>query len=122
MTNAFWDDLNSDMQGNPARVQRLKLEVARIEAIDRTLNTLNEARDAQEISKAELAKKMGLNAAVVRRLFTKRGQNPQFGTVATMAAALGYRLEAVPISGETTDLDSREAFSMPVSGETPRVA
>jgi len=122
MANAFWDDLTSDMQDNPARAQRLTLEVARIEAIDHALNKLDEARDAQHLTKAELAEKIGVNPAGVRRLFTGENQNPQFGTVAVMAAALGYRLDLVPMSDGGGEPIPRDGFAMPLSRETPRVA
>lgn len=96
MTQAFWDDLQEDIRDDPQRAERLALEVARIRAIDHAVNAIDQAREANGISKAELAAKVGKNPAWMRRLFTRPGQNPQFGTVAAMAMAVGYRIELVP--------------------------
>ena len=96
MTQTFWDDLQEDTRDDPQRAERLALEVARIRAIDHAVNLIDHAREANGMSKAELATKVGKNPAWLRRLFTRPGQNPQFGTVAAMAMAVGYRIEFVP--------------------------
>lgn len=96
MTQAFWDDIQEEIRDDPQRAERLALEVARIRTIDQAVNLIDQAREANGMSKAELAAKVGKNPAWLRRLFTRPNQNPQFGTVAAMALAVGYRIEFVP--------------------------
>ena len=68
---------------------------AEIQQIDEIMRTLDERREAVGMSKAELARKIDRNPASVRRLFTSES-NPELGTVAAMAAALGCRISLVP--------------------------
>ncbi len=70
-------------------------ESARIEAIDRIVNRLDELRIARGVSKARLARVIGANDAVIRRFFTAPG-NPSFAAVAEVADALGMEIAVVP--------------------------
>ena len=72
-----------------AEVQR---ERARINAIDRIVRQLDDAREEQGLSKAELARRTGRRAEFLRRLFTAQTPNPTLETVVEVAAALDLEL------------------------------
>jgi ribosome-binding protein aMBF1 (putative translation factor) len=69
---------------------------AKIDAVDRVIRVLDEARVELGMSKAELARQISAKPEIVRRLFTVKNPNPTIGTVAKLAAVLGLRLELVP--------------------------
>ena len=72
-------------------------EQREIEAIDAIVHALDALREQQGKSKAELARAIDKNPAVVRRLLTASG-NPELRTVVAMAAALGAEVRIVPKS------------------------
>ncbi|HEY2983946.1 MAG TPA: helix-turn-helix domain-containing protein [Jatrophihabitantaceae bacterium] len=87
----FWDDLGRDLE-DPAFARQYAIESARIATIDAVVNALDEAREAEGLSKADLARAVGSEPAVVRRLFGSGRVNPTLGTLAEVAAALGLRI------------------------------
>lgn len=96
---AFWDDLVEDLK-DPELLRAYILESLRIETIDRLVNTLDEARQGSGLSKAELARAISAEPAVVRRLLSPGHRNPTIGTLTEVAAALGLRLTFEPIPDE----------------------
>lgn len=74
-----------------AEYQRMRRELAQVNAV---MRTLDELRGEAGWSKAELARQIGKNDASVRRLFTAE-VNPELRTVAAMAAALGAEIKIV---------------------------
>lgn len=90
----FLADLESGME-NPEFRDSFVRESARIAAIDRIINRLDDLRLARGISKAKLARVIGANDAVIRRFFTAPG-NPSYATVAEVADALGMEIIVVP--------------------------
>src|SRR5262249_39110801 len=58
----------------------------------RLFEQLVEAREASGLSKAEVAKRMGISRAAVERL-ESGGSNPLFATVEHYVAALGKKIE-----------------------------
>lgn len=93
----FWSDLDSDWQ-SPTFAREFALQSARVATIDAIINQLDEARESQGLSKAELARTVGANSASVRRLFSSTTANPTLGTLAEVAAALGLRVRLEPIN------------------------
>jgi transcriptional regulator with XRE-family HTH domain len=93
---AFWDDLARDLQ-DPDFLRDYVVETVRIATIDAIVNELDEAREAAGLSKAELARAISAEPAVIRRLFSASGVNPTLGTLAEVAAALGMRVALVPL-------------------------
>jgi ribosome-binding protein aMBF1 (putative translation factor) len=69
--------------------RQARAEIAQVDAVMRKLDSL---REDAGISKAELARLIGKNPSVVRRLFTAE-VNPELKTIAAIASALGARLE-----------------------------
>lgn len=66
-----------------------------IGVIDAIVNKLEARREELGMSKAELARMIGKNAASVRRVLTKP-KNPELRTVVAMADALGVEVKLVP--------------------------
>lgn len=88
---------------------------AEIDAIDRIIQALDEARQALGISKADLARMIGAKPEIVRRLFTAESPNPTIITLVKIAKALGLDLDLVP-AGEAhaaTDRGRRDLYSSP---------
>jgi len=88
---AFDRDLARDME-DPEFRTAYEAARARIDAIDTIINQLDDARERQGLSKAELARRAGTNDAVIRRLFSADGRNPTMRTVVEIAEALGLEL------------------------------
>ncbi|MCL2464114.1 MAG: helix-turn-helix domain-containing protein [Micrococcales bacterium] len=91
----FWEDLAADA-ADAQFARRYELESVRIATIDALVNQLDEARQAAGMSKAALAREVGSDPTVVRRLLSAPGVNPTLGTVAQLAAVLGLRLRLEP--------------------------
>ena len=92
MTGEFWKDLESDVT-DPAFAREFAAESVRIATIDALVNQLDEAREVAGLSKAALARAIGADPAVIRRLFSMPHVNPTIGTLAEVAAALGYKVQ-----------------------------
>ena len=71
---------------------------AEIDAIDRIVRLLDQARDKSGMTKADLARAISAKPEIVRRLFTTSAPNPTLSTVIKLARALGYALTLVPAS------------------------
>ena len=121
---AFWDDLAQDLR-DPAFARRYAIESARVATIDAFVNALDEAREVEGLSKADLARAVGSQPAVIRRLFGSGRVNPTLGTLAEVAAVLGLRitLEKAPAESAATPSSSGAARrSAPRSAGAPMVA
>jgi len=68
---------------------------AEVDEIDRIIQTLDEAREKDHLSKAELARRIDSSPEIIRRLFTSESPNPTIATTLKIARALGFRLELV---------------------------
>jgi len=70
-----------------------------IDSVDAFVRALDARREATGITKAELAKRVGMKPEVVRRLFTASEPNPTLDTVVRLAVALGCNLGLEPRVG-----------------------
>ncbi len=70
-----------------------------IDAIDAFVRALDARREEAGMTKAELAKQVGMKPEVIRRLFTASEPNPTLDTVVRLAAALDCRLGLEPRHG-----------------------
>ncbi len=85
-----------------------------IDAIDRLIRALNEAREEKNLSKADLARKIGAKPEIVRRLFTVESPNPTFSTILDLATALDLDLRLVPKKNHfATERGRRSRYSEP---------
>ncbi len=76
-----------------AEYERTRMELAQVNAV---MQRLDDLRISAGLSKAGLAREIGRNDAVVRRLFTAE-VNPELRTVAALAAALDAEIQIVPL-------------------------
>jgi len=90
-----------------AEYARMRRELAQVNAV---MQRLDDLRIGAGLSKAELAREIGRNDAVVRRLFTAQ-VNPELRTIAALATALNAEIQIVPRSGSAR---SRRRRSEPV--------
>ena|SRR5437773_10315021 len=92
---AFDRDFERNMQDPEFRTAYERTR-SRIDAIDEVVRALDAARAEQAIPKAELARRMGVQAEAIRRLFSAERPNPTMKTVVAAADALGLRVKVVP--------------------------
>ena len=69
-----------------------RLHRARIDAIDNLMRAIDEERERQHVTKAELAARIDAQPAAIRRLFSQRSPNPQIGRLVDMAHELGLEV------------------------------
>ncbi len=72
--------------------------VRRIRAVDNLVRALEAARVEQGLTKAELARRAGMQPEAVRRLFSVDRPNPTAVTLAALANVLNLELVAQPAS------------------------
>lgn len=70
---------------------------ARIAMIDGLVRALDEARQEQGLTKAELARRIGAEPAAIRRLLTTPEPNPTMATFVSAAQALGLEINVTPM-------------------------
>lgn len=77
---------------------RAELRAARehIDSVDGVVRALDVARIELGLSKADLARAVGMMPESTRRLFTMKSANPSIGTVMKLADALGLELTFTP--------------------------
>lgn len=99
MVTSF-DDLLAARLRDPEFARHYATESARIAAIDTMVNQLDQLRNAAGFSKAQLARAIGSESSVVRRLLSapRKAINPTLGTVAELAAALGMKVTLEPMT------------------------
>ncbi len=68
-------------------------DVIKLVAFAELLKALDDIRDSEHVSKAELARRVGIKPSVVSRLFNGEGKNVQLDTVADVADALDVYLD-----------------------------
>lgn len=99
MATSF-DAIVADELRDPELARHYAAESVRIAAIDAVVNELDELRESAGLSKAQLARAIGAEPSVVRRLLSAQTVNPTLGTVAELAAALGMKVTLEPMSEE----------------------
>jgi DNA-binding phage protein len=72
--------------------------------VDQLVNELDAVRQDSGLSKQELALRLQMNPAQVRRLFTKTGQNPTLKTFILVAQSMGLELALVKASAKSRTL------------------
>lgn len=68
-------------------------EVAKLVAYAELLNIFDEVRAGSQLSKAEVARRIGVKPSVVSRLLDGKGRNVQLDTIADVADALDVYIE-----------------------------
>ena len=99
MASQFWQDLQSDMR-DPEYARAYAAESIRIATIDALVNDLDALRETAGLSKAQLARAIGSDPSVVRRLLSSSSPNPTLGTITEVAAVLGMKVTLAPMNKE----------------------
>jgi DNA-binding phage protein len=93
---AFDRDLEEQIK-DPEFAREYHAARAEIATVDKATNAflrgLDKARIKRGLSKAELARRIGAEPAVVRRLLSIEGQNPTLTTLLKIAATLRMEME-----------------------------
>lgn len=105
----FWADLRERLTSDPEFARQYLLEWVKVSTVDRIVNELDAKRDELGLSKADLARAVRRDPAAIRRLLSEATGNPTLETVSGVAAAVGMKLELVPMSEE-----ERQALSDPL--------
>ncbi len=77
---------------DPEFAESYRLHRARIDAVDTLMRALDEERERQKMTKADLARRIEAEPAAVRRLFTESSPNPQIGRLVDIAHELGFEI------------------------------
>lgn len=99
MAGALWE-YHKENLADPEYAREFAVESARVRTIDAIINLLDEKREEAGLSKAALARAIGSEPAVVRRLLSASSVNPTLGTLAEVAAALGLKVVLEPMSDD----------------------
>jgi DNA-binding Xre family transcriptional regulator len=106
-TNAFANLLGETFQTEDER-RKFERDVLKIAGFAELLKALDDIREAENVSKAELARRVGNKPSVVSRLFNGEGKNVQLDTLTDVADALDVYLD-VRIRRQPKRRDSRHA-------------
>jgi hypothetical protein len=101
--SSFWEEHEQDL-ADPEYLVAFARESARIAAVDRVINRLDDQFKILGANKSKMARAAGQGEAAVRRLFTKRQEsNPTIGTIEALANQVGMRvtLEKIPKAEQT---------------------
>jgi DNA-binding phage protein len=97
-----FDRYHEKRMKSPEYAETFKREHAYTKVVDRLVNELDEIRDKLGLSKAELARKIGANPSIARRLFSTEQPNPTLSTMVKVLHAMGYELKIVPQASKGT--------------------
>jgi|ERR1700722_19339968 DNA-binding phage protein len=86
-----------ERQRDPEYVAAYRGARRSIAEIDEIMRAIDRQRVARDMSKAELARRIGVRPEAVRRLFAAKGANPTLATVVALARELDLELTAAPI-------------------------
>lgn len=96
-----------DRNGDPEYAAAHRDARRRITEIDQIMQAIDHQRVKREMSKAELARRIGVRPEAVRRLFAAKGANPTLATVVALARELDLELTAVPTQAPSTRAATR---------------
>ena len=102
-----WAELRAKtFPDGPAR-ERYERKVKSIVAVRRMLQLIDAERERAGLSKSDLARKIGVSPATVRRLFTSPTSNPTLKTIVDLFVALDLEFEVWPRDRMSNNGDSR---------------
>ncbi len=88
----------ADRMLDPAHRVEHAAATKRIRNTDAIVRALDQKREANGLSKAELARRADLPPEAVRRLFSANCVNPTLGTITALAGALNVELVLQPLA------------------------
>lgn len=87
-----FDRYFEEQMRDPEAHRAYEVSRARIDMVDGLVRGLDDAREAQGLTKSELARRLGAEPAAVRRLLTSPQPNPTMTTFVAAADALGLEV------------------------------
>ena len=99
MTTSFggkFDELRAKYVNTPEDIEHYEQTVRTVMLIRRFLMVIDAERQRAGLSKAELARRVGADPSVVRRLFSNKASNPTLKTVLDMLSTLDINVELKP--------------------------
>jgi predicted XRE-type DNA-binding protein len=106
--SVFEADLEADL-ADPAFRALYELSLAKTNAMADLLATLEERREAQHLSKAEIGRRIHRRPSAISRLLNGGDQNPTWDTLVELAYAVGCEIEV-----RVKDAPSRSRQKTPV--------
>ena len=99
MSNAqSFEQFLTEARLDPEFEPLFQAELAAIRMVDQLVAELDSGRESLGLSKQDLAQRLQMNPAQVRRMLSKGGQNPTLKTFLQVAQALGFELALVKSS------------------------
>ena len=98
MKSESFDEYLETQLASPEFEDQYLTELRLIQEIDRLVNELDRAREANQLSKEALAEKLGVNGSQIRRLFSSSEINPTMKSFLAIANALGLEIQLVSSS------------------------
>jgi DNA-binding phage protein len=99
-----FDQFLTSARRDPDFEIEFQAELSAIRIVDQLVNELDGVRQDAGLSKQDLALRLQMNPAQVRRLFTKSGQNPTLKTFLLVAQSMGLELALVKASATSRTL------------------
>lgn len=87
-----WEHLRAEILADPKNREVYDRTLREAVALRAILLQVEEARERAGLSKAELADRVGMNPAALRRLLTSETGNPTFRTMLSVFDALGLEI------------------------------
>lgn len=111
LDTGFHDRWLAEQMKDPEFSREYELACAEIEQVDNIMRQLDQLRVQAGLNKTALARRIGKNPVVIRRMFTAEA-NPELKTIAALAAALDAEITVVPHkpAGETTRQEAPKAL------------
>jgi|GraSoiStandDraft_45_1057281.scaffolds.fasta_scaffold287301_1 ribosome-binding protein aMBF1 (putative translation factor) len=91
-----WEALRERIVDTPELRERYDRTRAAVIQTRELLQQIDSERELAGLTKAALAERIGVDASVVRRLFSAEARNPTLRTVLEMADALGMQISIRP--------------------------
>lgn len=95
-TTGRWAEMRERIVKTPELREQYERTKHTIASTRQVLMEIDDERQRAGLSKAELARRIGMTPSVIRRLFSSKSSNPTLGTVINMAGALGMEIELKP--------------------------
>ncbi|MBI4322419.1 MAG: helix-turn-helix domain-containing protein [Chloroflexi bacterium] len=91
-----FDELRAKYANTPDEIEHYEKTVRTVMLIRRFLMVIDAERKRAGVSKAELARRIGADASVIRRLFSSKSSNPTLRTVLDVLSILNIDIELRP--------------------------
>lgn len=95
-TTGRWAEIRERILDTPESQERYERKKRAIIQTRQILMEIDAARERLGLSKAELARRIGADPSVVRRLFSSKASNPTLGVILDLIGALNLDLELKP--------------------------